>query len=163
MLNYEVGRLKGISTASVPADCDLVARENCRLKSGTAVYVRLSPDAEGVHRASEVLFEPPSGDDVFIVGRLGSATLLHQGASINSAPGANARTTEVFVCQNQACITGRVGYGIENWYGPQGVPAKLDRMARKEIVVEARVAPDGAAVIDGITVGGSPFARTARL
>ena len=54
-------------------------------------------------------------------------------------------------------------YGIENWYGPQGVPAKLDRTARKEILVEARVATDGVAVIDGITVGGTTFARTARL
>ena len=163
VLTYEVGRLQGISAASIPASCDLVASASCRLASGTSIYVRLSPDAEGVHRASQVLFEPPSGDDVFIAGRLSSATLLRQGASTNSVPGANARTTEALVCESRACITGRVTYGIENWYGPQGVPAKLDRTARKEILVEARVATDGVAVIDGITVGGTTFARTARL
>lgn len=43
------------------------------------------------------------------------------------------------------------------------MPAKLDRTARKEILVEARVASDGSTVIDGIMVAGKSFAKTARL
>jgi uncharacterized membrane-anchored protein len=163
VLAYEVGRLQGISAASIPPGCDLVARESCRLKSGTAVYVRLTPDAEGVHRASEVLFEVPTETDVVIAGRLGSGTLVRQGTSMGALPRGAARTNEAIVCERPACISALVSYGIENWYGPQGVPAKLDRAERKDIVVEARVASDGVAAIDGIVVGGIPFVKTARL
>jgi uncharacterized membrane-anchored protein len=56
-----------------------------------------------------------------------------------------------------------VTYGIEQWYGAQGVPAKLDRAPRKDILVDVRVAADGNAVLDGILVAGQPFAKTARL
>jgi uncharacterized membrane-anchored protein len=56
-----------------------------------------------------------------------------------------------------------VTYGIERWYGAQGVPAKLDRAARKDILVDVRVAADGNAVLNGILVAGQPFAKTARL
>lgn len=164
VLNYEVGRLQAVGAASIPAGCDLTARETCQLASGTPVYLRLVPDAEGVHRASEVLFEPPSGDTLFIAGRLSFATLARQGTAIKSVSGARASgATDAVVCLVSACLTGRVSYGIENWFGPQGVPGKLDRAARKDVVVEVRLGADGIAAIDGIQVGGQYFARTARL
>ena len=163
VLTYEIGRLQGIGAAAPPPGCDLEVRETCRLESGRVVHVRLVPDAEGVHRAGEVLFDPPGGDDLFITGRLGAATLVRRGASLSVRSRANPRTTEAIVCERPVCLDGDVRYGIETWYGPQGVPARLDRAARKDILVAARLASDGTAVIDAITLGGQPFARTARL
>lgn len=163
VLAYEIGRLQGTAAAAAPAGCDLAARETCRLEGGRDVYVRLAADSEGVHRADEVLFDAPPGDGLFIRGRLGPATLVRQSAplGVRARPGDQPR--EPSTCQHAACLTGVVTYGIERWYGAQGVPRQLDRTARKDILVDARVAPDGTAVIDGITVAGKAFARTARL
>ncbi|MGU3538023.1 GDYXXLXY domain-containing protein [Methylobacterium sp. A54F] len=163
VLAYEIGRPQGIAAATIPAGCDLVSRESCRLDGGRQVFVRLAADAEGIHRAVEVQFEPPAGRDLFVAGRLGSGALVRRGAPVNVRPGANVRASEPATCEHAACLSGAVTYGIEHWYGPQGVPAKLDRTARKDILVEARVANDGVAVLDGILIAGQSFARTARL
>jgi uncharacterized membrane-anchored protein len=163
VLAYEIGRLQGIGSGTTPAGCDLATRENCRLEVGRDIYVELSADADGVHRAQEVLFEPPSGDGLFIKGRLGSASLVRQGAPLSTRASTGSQPSEPATCQRPVCLTGIVNYGIERWYGAQGVPGKLDRTARKDIRVEVRVASDGTAVIDGITVAGRAFAKTARL
>ena len=163
LLTYEIGRLQGIAAVTIPPGCDLGARESCRLERGRDIYVRLSVDAEGVHRADAVLFELPKGDAPFIAGHLTSATLVRQGAPISVRAAVSGRPPDTGVCQHPACLTAAVSYGIERWYGAQGVPGKLDRTMRKDILIEARLASDGDAVIDGITVAGKPFAKTARL
>lgn len=163
VLSYEIGRLQGTGVGGAPPGCDLVARESCRLDSGRLVYLRLSPDADGVHRAEEVFFEPPTEDVPFIRGRLSSATLVRHGVSLGIRTRTGGQPSEPATCQLSVCLTGVVSYGIERWYGTQGVPAKLDRTARKDVLVEARLASDGTAVIDGITVAGKAFAKTARL
>lgn len=163
VLAYEIGRLQRIGAGTRPTGCNLDDRDNCRLEVGRDVYVRLSADADGVHRADEVLFEAPTGDGLFIKGSLGSATLVRQGAPLSIRAKTGGQPSEPATCQRSVCLTGVVNYGIERWYGAQGVPGKLDRMARKDILVEVRVASDGTAVIDGITVAGKAFARTARL
>jgi uncharacterized membrane-anchored protein len=163
VLAYEIGRLQGIGAGTKVAGCDLDARESCRLEAGRVVYLRLAADAEGIHRAEEVLFEPPAEAVPFIKGHLGSATLVRQGAPLGLRARTGGQPSEPATCQRPTCLTGVVNYGIERWYGAQGVPAKLDRTARKDVLVEARVASDGRAVIDGITVAGKAFAKTARL
>ena len=163
VLTYEIGRLQGIGAGTLPASCNLEARESCSLEAGRSVYLRLSADAEGVHRADEVLFEPPAGDVPFIKGHLNSGMLVRQGAPLRTRPRTGNQPAEPAMCQRLACLTGVVTYGIERWYGAQGVPAKLDRAARKDILVDVRVAADGNAVLDGILVAGQPFAKTARL
>ncbi|MGU3663799.1 GDYXXLXY domain-containing protein [Methylobacterium sp. A49B] len=165
-LAYEIGRLQGLGAGTKPSGCDLETRESCRLEPGRVVYLRLSADAQGIHRAEEVLFEPPDDGALFIRGRLGSATVVRQGAPLASRTRTgriDGQPSEPASCQRPACLTGTVSYGIEQWYGPQGVPAKLDRTARKDVLVEVRVAADGQAAIDGITVAGDTLARTARL
>jgi uncharacterized membrane-anchored protein len=163
VLAYEIGRLQGVRTGTKPPGCDLAARESCRLEAGRVVYLRLSVDAQGIHRPEEVLFAPPKDDALVIRGRLRSATLVRQGAPLSPRGRVGGQPPEVATCPHPACFTGTVSYGIEHWYGAQGVPAKLDRTARKDVLVTARVASDGAAVIDGITVAGETFAKTARL
>jgi len=163
VLAYEIGRLQGLGVRSRPLGCDLDARESCRLETGRVVYLRLAADAEGIHRAEEVLFEPPQEGSLFIRGQLGSATLARQGAPLGIRARPGGQPSEPATCQRPACLTGAVSYGIEQWYGAQGDPAKLDRTARKDVLVEVRVAPDGRAVLDGLTVAGKAFAKTARL
>ena len=163
VLAYEIGRLHGISAGTTPTGCDLDARDNCRLGSGRDVYVRLSADADGVHRADGVFFEAPTGNELFIKGSLGPAAFVRQGVPLGIRARAGGQPSEAATCQHSVCLTGNVNYGIERWYGAQGVPGKLDRTARKDILVEVRVASDGTAVIDGITVAGKAFAKTARL
>jgi uncharacterized membrane-anchored protein len=163
VLAYEIGRLQGIGVGTPPAGCDLESRGSCALQAGRDVYVRLSADADGVSRAEEVLFEAPPGDGVVVKGRLGSATLVRQGSPLTVRARPGGPPSEPATCQRPACLTGAVTYGIERWYGAQGVPAKLDRAARKDVLVDVRVAADGTAVLDGITVAGQVFARTARL
>ncbi|MHC2109360.1 GDYXXLXY domain-containing protein [Methylobacterium sp. CM6246] len=163
VLAYEIGRLQGIGAGTTPTGCDLDAHETCRLEVGRDVYIRLSPDADGVHRADEASFEVPAGDGPFIKGSLGSASLVRRGAPLGTRARRAGEPTEPATCQLSVCLTGVVNYGIERWYGAQGVPAKLDRTARRDVLVEVRVAADGSAVIDGIAVAGKAFARTARL
>lgn len=151
VLAYAIGRLQGVPAAAGSA-CDLAARETCALGAERAVYVRLAPDAEGVHRATEVAFERPPGDGPFIAGTVRSGTLVRNGTRFGQ-----------HTCEQPACLFGQARYGIETWYGAQGVPARLDRMARRDIRVEVRVDADGIAVLDGLRVGGEPFAKTARL
>lgn len=150
VLAYGIGRIEGIAA---PAEaCDLGDRGTCTLSART-IYVRLAPDSEGVHRVQEVTLTPPRAGDLFIAGTLQRGTLVREGAPLASKA----------LCDKPVCLSGSVVYGIETWYGPQGVPAKLDRVPRKDILVEARVTDDGTASLDAVRVGGTTFARTARL
>lgn len=150
VLAYGIGRLQGVAA---PSDaCDLGTRGTCTMRMQT-VYVRLAPDADGVQRVQDVLLTAPPDGELFIAGTLQLGTLVREGAPLAAKA----------VCDKPACLSGSVSYGIENWYGPQGVPAKLDRAARKDILVEARIGANGVAALDGLRVGGTTFARTARL
>ena len=159
---YEIGRPQGIGVAAAPPGCDLSTAESCTLNR-RAVYVRLAPDADGFHRATDVTFEPPKSGEVFIAGTINGASLYRQGAMLPRQFAGAGRSTEPVPCERPICFHGTITYGIEKWYGPQGVPAKLDRVDRKDIAMDVRVAADGHAVIDGVRVGGEPFAKTARL
>ena len=113
--------------------------------------MRLEPDTDGVHRAVEVLFDRPAGV-TYIAGTVRSGTLNAAGAGSGAAK-----------CDKEACFQGGIIYGIENWLGPQGVPAQVDRLDRRDILVRARLGPGGRAVLDALVVKGEDFALTARL
>lgn len=156
-LAYEIGRLRGLPVPpdALGVECDLARRETCRVGSRT-LYVRLAPDAEGVHRAVGATFARPAEGELYLAGTLRGGTLLRSGAS-DPALGSAA-----VPCAEPACLSGQVSYGIETWYGPQGVPARLDAAARRDVRVEARVDAQGVAALDGVLVGGERFARTVR-
>jgi uncharacterized membrane-anchored protein len=49
-----------------------------------------------------------------------------------------------------------VTYGIESWFGPQGLPAQVDRTARNQVVAVVRVDRSGTAVLADLLIGGKP-------
>lgn len=155
VLAYEIGRLQGVpvSTAGLDRVCDLVRRESCVLESGRIVYVRLAPDADGVHRLVDVQLERPGAGDLVLAGTLRGGTVARTGAHTGNGA----------ACERPVCLSGQVSYGIETWFGPQGRPAKLDAARRGDVLVEVRVDAEGTAVLDAVRVGGTVFARTARL
>lgn len=163
VLAYEIRRPEAVTPGTPLPGCDLVANETCPLKRGRTVYVPLVADAVGTHRATDVQFAPPANDELFIAGKIDGATLYRKGAILPRQFVRGASWTNPVPCERPVCFHGTITYGIEKWYGPQGVPAKLDRIDRNDILVEARLAPDGQALIDGLLVGGQPFAKTARL
>jgi uncharacterized membrane-anchored protein len=154
VLTYEIGRPRNLlaSPAGLGGTCDLARRPTCFVPSGKDVYVRLEPDAGGVHRGVEVLFQRPVEGVAYIAGKIRSGTLSSTGAGTATAK-----------CEQAACFQGDIAYGIENWFGPQGVPAKVDRIDRRDILVRARLDAAGRPVLDALVVKGEDFARTARL
>lgn len=158
-LRYEIERLDTINIGDKPANCDLTLAQRCSLKAGSDVYVRLKPDAGGIHRADQAIFNPPTDGGLYIKGRLESAAIVRQMDAMNSRY--PARPPQA--CDMTGCLTGSVNYGIGQWYGSQGVPAQLDSMGKNRIVVEARLGSDGVAVIDTILVDGRVFAQTGHL
>lgn len=160
-LAYDIGRLEGLGLDAVPEDFQIPEQRSCTVKTGRDVYVRLVPDAEGIHRADAVFFSRPPGDDTVIKGRITFGTLERQGEPMRFRP--VPVEDRPMICQRFACLTASVTYGIEQWYGAQGVPAQLDRTPRKDILVDVRVGSNGSAVIDALTVNGQTFASTTRL
>lgn len=158
-LRYEIERLDGIDIGDKPVPCDLGLAKRCALKAGREIYVRLTPDAGGIHRVDQAVFDPPTDGGLYIKGRLVSAMIARQVDAMSS----QTPLRPPQACDLTGCLTASVNYGIGQWYGPQGIPAQIDRMGKNRIVVEARLASDGTAVIDTILVDGRVFARTARL
>ena len=154
VLNYEVGRPRNLLTSpsALGAACNLQKSPTCFLSGSRDVYVRLEPDAAGVQHPVEVLFERPADGVTYIAGKVRSGTVSLAGAG-RSEP----------KCDKDACFEGAIVYGIENWFGPQGVPAKVDRIDRKDIVVRVRLDPQGRPALDALVVKGEDFGRTARL
>ncbi|HEX8664324.1 MAG TPA: GDYXXLXY domain-containing protein [Beijerinckiaceae bacterium] len=154
ILTYEIGRPRNLpaSPAGLGGTCDLTRRPTCYLPAGKEVYVRLEPDAGGIHRGVEVLFERPGDGVTFIAGTVRSGSLSSVGAGNGAAK-----------CDKEACFQGDIVYGIENWFGPQGVPAKVDGIDRRDIVVRARLDAAGRPALDALVVKGEDFGRTARL
>jgi hypothetical protein len=153
-LAFEIGRLRAapVEDTGLTEGCDFSRQPTCRPKAGKRIYVRVAPDAAGIHRLVDVRSERPARGELFLAGTLANAT-LSRAASGGTGPG----------CAAEFCLDGQVNYGIETWYGPQGRPAKLDAVRRGDVLVEARVTETGQAVLDAVRVEGSVFARTARL
>ncbi len=101
-----------------------------------------------MHRAVRASLGRPADGATYVVGRLQGPATVQRGTP---------------ACASGTCISVRVNYGIESWYGAQGRPATLDRVPRGDVRIEARVGPDGTLLLDGIQVRGETFARTARL
>ncbi len=160
-LTYQIARLDGISITDLPSDCLPGGAERCYPRQGSEIYVRLTPDAGGVARASGVQFTPPAEGSLFIKGRVSTAVIERDIYRFKAQPSQIPLPGED-ACRTN-CLTATVTYGIEQWYGEQGVPAKLDRMERNAILVDVRLGSDGTPSLDGLTVDGKTFSTTARL
>jgi uncharacterized membrane-anchored protein len=154
VLAYEIARPRNVETSAsgLAGPCNLAAARSCPVAPEQPVFIRLQADAAGVHRAVQVMFEPPADGTPFIAGTVRAGIVFKPGAGTGSIG-----------CERNTCFEGLIAFGIENWYGPQGVPAQVDRIERKEIVVRAKVDTAGRPALDALVVKGQDFARTPRL
>jgi uncharacterized membrane-anchored protein len=65
-------------------------------------------------------------------------------------------------CPQGRCFSGGIVYGIEDWFGPQGVPATVDRAAPGSLTAIARVSESGEAVLADLLRDGAPVVPPAR-
>lgn len=139
-LNYVIGRLHDASpTVDQAARC-AADSDGCRVRSGGAVFVVLKAGPDGIHDVEAVsAAEPPAGT-LFIAGKAGT------GLSPGECPG---------------CLTGLVTYGIETWYGPQGLPAFVDH-AGGRLTIAVRVGPRGQAIVEAPLIDGQAPSFVAR-
>jgi uncharacterized membrane-anchored protein len=154
VLSYEIARPRNVqtSTSGLASGCDLTSARSCSVGPEQPVFIRLQPDQTGVHRAAQVMFEQPTDGAPFIVGKVRAGAIIKGGVG-----------TGAIRCEREACFEGIIAFGIETWYGPQGVPAQVDRIDRKDIVVRAKVDASGRPALDALVVKGQDFARTPRL
>lgn len=147
VLSYEAGQPAGLSASEdLARACG--PEPGCRLPGGMTVYVTLTEGADGLHHAAAIAATKPTGTNPFLRGTVRFGSLTRDGGRSPCAG---------------LCFSGAVDYGLERWYGPQGVPADLDRLDRGRIRIRARVDGEGMAILDALLVDGREVARTPRL
>ena len=126
-----------ISTVEAPAGTE------SGFRSGDAVFVTLTRDAEGFAQATGVSKTRPAenGSDVVIAGRVQSTGAC----GLNAAGEAD-------------CASGRrrlrVAYGLESYFVPQGQGRRIETTPRARIEVVAAVSAGGEAAIKRLLIDG---------
>ena len=112
----------------------------CMTENGQPVFVVLAPADNGTWRAEQASQTEPAPGTLFIRGKVrygGFLTGRRRGK-----------------CPSGRCFSGRVDYGIETWFGPQGVPAQVDRAARNQVTAVVRIDRHGNAVLADLLING---------
>jgi uncharacterized membrane-anchored protein len=130
-LNYTIAHFDKVALHMVPPCAD---KSPC-LMNGLPVYVTLAPNADGVAQAGTIDLVPPPAGTLFIQGKVSYGSYDPK-------------------CPQGGCFTGTVTYGIEQWFGPQGVPAQVDRARAGSLTAMVRLASDGTAVLASLFVDG---------
>jgi uncharacterized membrane-anchored protein len=143
-LAYLIGNLTNVpATEEERARCT-TARPDCTTQNGQPVFVVLAPAGNGTYRAERASLTEPAPGTLFIRGKVrygGFATRID----------AN--------CPSGRCFSGRVDYGIESWFGPQGVPAHVDAAGRNQVTAVVRIDRHGDAVLADLLVNGAAVGR----
>jgi uncharacterized membrane-anchored protein len=139
-LTYEIGRLTNVTMDGEFPECGHPDRASCAI-ARVPVYVVLAPGENGLHRVLQVDRKPPPKGTLFIKGKVLSGTY-------------SANASEK--CPQGRCFSGGIIYGIEDWFGPQRVPAAVDRAARGSLTAIARVSESGEAVLADLLLDGTP-------
>jgi uncharacterized membrane-anchored protein len=139
-LSYEIGRLTDVRMEGEIPECGPSDRESCML-TRVPVYVVLRLDENGTYRVQQIDRKAPSKGTLFIKGKVSAGTYTEK---------ASAK------CPQGQCFSGTIVYGIEDWFGPQGVPATVDRAARGSLTAIARVSQSGEAVLADLLLDGVP-------
>ncbi|GJD87801.1 hypothetical protein BHAOGJBA_1306 [Methylobacterium hispanicum] len=156
VLAYELGRHDGPVGAeawTAVRGCG-PGRDNCYVGQGTPVYAELVAVDGDLHAMKRLAFAKPTPGSRYIRGETVSGQLWR--GNPKSAGGKPCPDGEV-------CFKGAVSFGIERFYGPQGEPAKVDRLPRDRLRVRVRLDDEGRAQLDAILLDGAVQARTARL
>jgi len=145
VLNYAIGNLSNVpATEEERARCPTV-RPECMTENGQAVFVVLAPADNGTHRATAASLTEPAPGTLFIRGKVRTGGFLTGGNSEK--------------CPSGRCFSGWINYGIENWFGPQGVPAQVDRAARNQVTAVVRIDRHGSAVLADLLINGVAVGR----
>jgi uncharacterized membrane-anchored protein len=144
VLAYAIGNLSNLpATAEERARCPAV-RDDCMTENGQPVFVVLALADNGTWRAEQASqTEPPAGT-LFIRGK------VRRGGFLTAASDK---------CPSGRCFSGSIDYGIENWFGPQGVPAQVDRAARNQVTAVVRIDRHGSAVLADLLINGVAVGR----
>jgi uncharacterized membrane-anchored protein len=144
-LAYAIGNLTNVpATEDERARCT-TAKADCIAQSGHPLFVILAQAENGTYRAEQVSLTEPAPGALFIRGKIRSGG--HQ-ARVDPAK-----------CPSGRCFSGQVEYGVETWFGPQGVPAKVDRAARNQVTAVVRIDRSGTAVLADLLIDGNPVGR----
>jgi uncharacterized membrane-anchored protein len=144
-LAYAIGNLTNVpATEDERARCPTV-RPECMTENGQAVFVVLAPADNGTWRAAQASLTEPAPGTLFIRGKVRYGGFLTGGDQTK--------------CPSGRCFSGQVDYGIETWFGPQGVPAKVDRAARNQVTAVVRIDRSGTAALADLLIDGNPVGR----
>jgi len=141
-LAYAIGTLSNIPVPDEERMRCAGAAETCEAQSGRALFVTLTSGDDGTYRAVTASLTEPAAGTLFIRGKIDY--------------GSYQTAADPVKCPSGRCFNGRVNYGIESWFGPQGVPAQIDRIARGHIVGVVRVNRKGDAVLADLLIDGKP-------
>lgn len=144
-LAYAIGNLINVpATEDERARCTKVTME-CIAQGGHPLFVILAPADNGTHRAEQVSLTEPAPGTLFIRGKI--------------RYGGHQTRVDPAKCPSGRCFSGQVEYGIESWFGPQGVPAKVDRATRNQVTAVVRIDRGGTAVLADLLIDGNPVGR----
>jgi uncharacterized membrane-anchored protein len=140
-LNYRISRFTNVKVPAEPSQC-ANGKPVCPM-NGLPAYVTLSPNADGIAEMHEIDFVPPPQGSLFIKG-----TIRDGRYDPRPSP----------ACPEGGCFTVTITYGIEQWFGPQGIPAQVDRALAGTVTAVVRVASDGTPVLTSLLIDGKPAA-----
>jgi uncharacterized membrane-anchored protein len=138
-LTYEIGRVADVEMAGEIRGCGPSDRAACYFTQ-LPVYVVLAAGENGTSRVLRIEGNAPQRGTLFVKGK---------------AAGTYSETPSP-KCPQGRCFSGTITYGIEDWFGPQGVPASVDRAARGSLTAVARVSQSGDAVLADLLQDGVP-------
>jgi uncharacterized membrane-anchored protein len=145
VLAYAIGNLSNLpATEEERARCPTV-RPECTTENGQAMFVVLAPADNGTWRAMQASQTEPAPGTLFIRGKVRNGGFLTGGDAAK--------------CPSGRCFSGRIDFGIENWFGPQGVPAQVDRAARNQVTAVVRIDGRGNAVLADLMINGVAVGR----
>ena len=144
LLAYTIGRLDNLpATDDERARC-ATAHPGCMAANGQPVFVLLTPADNGTWRAAQVSLTEPASGTLFIRGKILMGEL---------------RTRSDGKCPSGRCFDGWATYGIESWFGPQGVPAQVDSAPRNQLTAVVRIDRHGNAALADLMINGVPLGR----
>jgi uncharacterized membrane-anchored protein len=145
VLAYAIGNLTNLpATEEERARCPTM-RPECMTENRQPVFVVLAPADNGTYRATAATLTEPAPGTLFIRGKVRFGGFLTGGDAAK--------------CPSGRCFNGGIDYGIENWFGPQGVPAEVDRAARNQVIAVVRIDPHGNAVLADLMINGVAVGR----
>jgi uncharacterized membrane-anchored protein len=141
-LAYAIGTLSSLPAADEERARCAGAATDCEAQNGRPLFVTLTPEDNGTYRAVAASLTESAAGTLFIRGKI--------------EYGSYQTAADPVKCPSGRCFNGRVTYGIESWFGPQGLPAQVDRTARNQVVAVVRVDRSGTAVLADLLIGGKP-------